>query len=320
MRRSLWPLLALALALAGPAWGQPAYPSKPLRLVVGFPPGGANDIVARLLGAKLQEEWGQPVVIDNKPGANAIIATEFVAKSAPDGYTLLIGASGAMAFNPGLYAKLPYDPLRDFAPVTMLGSFPLVLAVNPAVPAKSVAELIRFARSSPAKLNYSAGSSPFQLAAELFRQQAGITLNHVPYKGSAQAVNAVIANDAQLTFVDIPPAVGQIRGGRLRGLAVTSRARAPSLPEVPTMIEAGLADFEVVLWASLFAPAGTPRPVVDKLRQQAARVLQLPDIREKLAALGIDPVGNTPEELAAVVKADIEKWTAVARSANVRAD
>lgn len=320
MRRVVWATLALGLALAGPAWGQPAYPSKPLRLVVGFPPGGANDIVARLLGAKLQEEWGQPVVIDNKPGANAIIATEFVAKSAPDGYTLLIGASGAMAFNPGLYAKLPYDPLRDFAPVTMLGSFPLVLAVNPAVPAKSVAELIRFARSSPAKLNYSAGSSPFQLAVELFRQQAGIAVNHVPYKGSAQAVNAVIANDVHLTIVDIPPAVGQIRGGRLRGLAVTSRARAPSLPDVPTMIEAGLADFEVVLWTSLFAPAGTPRPVVDKLRQQAARVLQLPDIREKLAALGIDPVGNTPEELAAIVKADIEKWAAVARSANVRAD
>lgn len=320
MRGKVWAMLGLALSLAGPAWGQPAYPSKPLRLVVGFPPGGANDIVARLLGAKLQEEWGQPVLIDNKPGANAIIATEFVAKAAPDGYTLLIGASGAMAFNPGLYAKLPYDSLRDFAPVTMLGSFPLVLVVNPAVPAKSVQELIQHARSSPAKLNYSAGSSPFQLAVELFRQQANVALNHVPYKGSVQALNAVVANDVQLTIVDIAPTVGQIRGGKLRGLAVTSRMRAPSLPELPTMIEAGLADYEVVLWTSLFAPAGTPRPVIDRLRLQAAKVLQLPDIREKLAAFGIDPVGNTPEELAAIVKADIEKWAAVARSANVRAD
>ncbi|MEW5862565.1 MAG: tripartite tricarboxylate transporter substrate binding protein [Pseudomonadota bacterium] len=320
MTRLLYAALAAAVLLAGPASAQPVWPQKPVRLVVGFPPGGANDILARLVGAKLQEQWGQPVLVENRPGANAIIATEFVAKSAPDGYTLLVGASGAMAFNPGLYAKLPYDPLRDFEPVTMLGSFPLVLAVNPSLPAQSVRELVDLARAAPGKFHYSAGSTPFQLAMELFKQQAGIAVNHIAYKGSAQAVAAVMANDVQMTIVDAPPAVPQIRGGKLRGLAVTSRARAPILPELPTMIEAGVADFEVVLWTSLFAPAGTPRALVERLQQQIAAVLRLPEVRERMASLGIDPVGNTPAELAAVLRADIQKWTAVAKSANVRAD
>lgn len=311
---------ALLLACAAQASAQGIYPNAPVKLVVGFPPGGANDILARLVGAKLQEAWGQPVVTENKPGANAIIATEFVAKSAPDGHTLLIGASGAMTFNPGLYQKLSYDPVRDFAPVTLLGSFPLVLAVNPSLPAKSVKELIAHARGAGGKLNYAAGSTPFQLAAELFKIQAGIAITHIPYKGSAAAVNSVMANDTQLTFVDAPPVVGQIRGGRLRGLAVTSRTRAASMPELPTMIEAGMADFEVVLWTSLFAPAGTPRPVIDRIQQQIVRTLQRPDVRERMLDLGITPVGNTPEELAMILQADLEKWTRVAKTAGVKAD
>ncbi|MGQ0511799.1 MAG: tripartite tricarboxylate transporter substrate binding protein [Betaproteobacteria bacterium] len=311
---------ALGLLLAGAAGAQPAYPSKPLRLVVGFPPGGANDILARLVGAKLQEQWGQPVVIDNKPGANAIIATEFVARSAPDGYTLLIGASGAMAFNPGLYAKLPYDPVRDFEPVTMLGSFPLVFAVTPAVPAQSVKELVQLVSASPGKYNYSAGSTPFQLAMELFKLRTGTSINHIAYKGSAQAVTAVLANEVQMTFVDAPPAVGQVKAGKLRVLAVTSKARAAVLPEAPTMIEAGVADFEVVLWTSVFAPAGTPLPVVDRLQRQIAAILRLPDVAERMAALGIEPVGNTPAQLAAILRADVDKWSAVAKSARIKAD
>jgi tripartite-type tricarboxylate transporter receptor subunit TctC len=311
---------ALAALFAASAAAQGAYPSAPVKLVVGFPPGGANDILARLIGAKLQEAWGQPVVTENKPGANAIIATEFVAKSAQDGHTLLIGASGAMTFNPGLYAKLPYDPVRDFAPVTMLGSFPLVLAVHPSVPAQSVTELIAHARAQSGKLNYAAGSTPFQLAAELFKIQAGVQLNHIPYKGSAAAVNSVIANDTQLTFVDAPPVVGQIRGGRVRGLAVTSSMRAATLPELPTMIEAGMPDFDVVLWASLFAPAGTPRAIVERIQQGVVKAMRLPDVRERMLALGITPVGNTPEELAAIVKADLGKWTRVIRQAGVKAD
>ncbi len=311
--------VCLWLGVVAPSVSQ-TFPSKPVRLVVGFPPGGANDILARLVGARLQEAWGQSVIVDNKPGANAIIATEFVAKSAPDGYTLLIGASGAMTFNPGLYDKLPYDPQRDFAPVTMLGSFPLVLGIHPGLPAQSVKELIALARASPGKLNYGAGSTPFRLAAEMFNVQADLRINHIPYKGSAATVTAVMANDVQLTFVDAPPAMAQIRAGRLRALAVTSRTRAAVLPEVPTMAEAGLAQYEVLLWTSLFAPAGTPRPVLDALHGQAVKALQIPEVRERMAGLGIDAVGNTPQQLGAILRADLEKWTAVAKSAGVKAE
>lgn len=316
----LIPVLLFACAFAVPANAQTNYPAKPVRLVVGFPPGGANDILARLIGARMQEAWGQTVVVENRPGANAIIGTELVAKSAPDGYTLLVGASGAMAFNPGLYDKLPYDPLRDFAPITMIGSFPLVLGVNPSLPAQSVGELIALAKNSPGKLHYGAGSTPFQLAAELFRSQADVRIGHIPYKGSAATVTAVMANEVQLTFVDAPPAMAQIRAGRLRALAVTSRTRAAVLPEVPTMIEAGLSSYEVVLWTSLFAPAGTPKPVIDAVHAQAVKALQLPEVRERMAALGIDPVGNTPEQLGAILRADLDKWSAVAKSAGVKAE
>jgi tripartite-type tricarboxylate transporter receptor subunit TctC len=310
----------LAILLLPAEGNTQAFPAKPVRLVVGFPPGGANDILARLVGARMQEAWGQSVVVDNKPGANAIIGTDFVAKAAPDGYTLLIGASGAMTFNPGLYDKLPYDPVKDFAPVTMLGSFPLVLGINPMLPAQSVRELIALAKASPGKLNYGAGSTPFQLAAELFKLQAGLQINHIPYKGSVAMVTAVMGNDVQLAFTDAPPALPQIRAGRLRALAVTSRARAPALPEVPTMIEAGMRDYEVVLWTSLFAPAGTPKPVLDAIHAQAVKTLQQAEVRERMAGLGIEPVGNTPAELGAILKADLEKWTAVAKSAGVKAE
>ena len=314
-------ILCLVVCLAFPLQGNAqTYPSRPVRLVVGFPPGGANDILARLVGARMQEAWGQTVVVENKPGANAIIGTDFVAKSAPDGYTLLIGASGAMAFNPGLYAKLPYDPVRDFAPVTVLGSFPLVLTAHPSLPAQSVNELIALARASPGKLNYGAGSTPFQLAAELLKVQAELRINHIPYKGSAATVAGVMANDVQFTFVDAPPAMVQIRAGRVRALAVTSRTRAAVLPEVPTMIESGLGQYEVVLWTSLFAPAGTPRSVIDAIHAQAVKALQVPEVRERMAALGIDAVGNSPAELAAILRADIDKWTAVAKSAGVKAE
>src|SRR5476649_1525706 len=299
-------ILCLAVFLGFPLQGiSQSYPSKPVHLVVGFPPGGANDILARLIGARMQEAWGQSVIVDNRPGANAIIGTDLVAKSAPDGYTLLIGASGAMAFNPGLYDKLPYDPVRDFAPITMLGSFPLVLAVNPSLAAQSVKELIALAKKSPGRLNYGAGSTPFQLAAELFRLQADVRIGHIPYKGSAATVTAVMANEVQLTFVDAPPALAQIKSGRIRALAVTSRTRAAVLPEVPTMIEAGLGSYDVVLWTSLFAPAGTPKPVLDAIHAQALKALQVPEVRERMAGLGIDIVGNTPEQLGAILRADL---------------
>lgn len=315
-------LFALCAALAFPAHSQGVdnYPSKPVRFVVGFPPGGANDIIARLVGAKLQERFGQSFVVENKPGANAIIGTEFVAKSAPDGYTLLIGASGAMTFNPGLYDKLPYDPVKDFAPVTMIGSFPLVLTANPALGVSTVKELIALAKSKPGVLNYGAGSTPFQLAAELFKMQTGTDMKHVPYKGSAATVTALLGGEVGLTFVDSPPVVANIKAGKLRGLAVTSAKRTAFLPDLPTMIEAGVADFEVVLWTSLFAPAGTPPAVIRTLQGEIAKIVRMPEIHERMAAMGIDPIGGTPEELAAQLKLDLDRWTRVAKTAGVKAN
>lgn len=321
--RAFVQILALTFALLGPAGtvhAQPGYPTKAVRFIVGFPPGGANDILARLVGARLQESLGQPFLVENRPGANAIVATEFVAKSAPDGYTLLIGASGAMAFNPGLYEKLPYDSMKDFAPVTTIGSFPLVVAVHPSVEAKTMQELAALARAKPGALNYGAGSTPFQLAAELFKLRTGADIRHVPYKGSGPTTQALLANEVQLTFLDSPPLVPHIRAGRLRGLAVTSPRRAAVLPDLPTAAESGLADFEVVLWTSVFAPAGTPEAIVRRLHAEIARTLQLAEVRERMLGLGIDPVGNTPEELAAMLRADIEKWGRVARSAGIKAN
>ena len=323
--KALLLIAALALALASHigmvrAQSADSYPSKPVRFVVGFPPGGANDILGRLVGAKLQERLGQTFVIENKPGANAIIATDFVAKSAPDGYTLLIGASGAMTFNPGLYDKLPYDPVKDFAPITLIGSFPLVLTVSPSIGVGTVHELVVLAKSKPGALNYGAGSTPFHLAAELFKMQTGTDMKHVPYKGSAATVNGLLGGEVALTFVDSPPVVAQIKAGKLRGLAVTSPKRAPFMPDLPTVMEAGVPDFEVVLWTSLFAPVGTPSTVVRKLQGEIAKILQIPEIRERMTAIGIDPIGSTPEELAAQLQKDLIRWTKVARTAGIRAD
>jgi tripartite-type tricarboxylate transporter receptor subunit TctC len=310
-------LLSLMGAVAAMAQ---QYPTKPVRMVVGFPPGGGNDVIARLVAAKLQEAWGQPFIVENRPGANAIIATEAVAKAAPDGYTLLIGASGAMTFNPSLYATLPYDPVRDFAPVSMIGSFPLVLAVPPALPARSVQEFVQAARVAPGTFNYSSGSAPFQFAAELFKIQTRTEIHAVPYKGSAQAVTALLANEVHMTFVDSGAVVPHVQSGKLRALAVTSPRRSAALPDVPTMVESGLPDFDVVLWVSLFVPAGTPRPIVDRLQTQIAQIVQMKDVSERLAALGIEPVGGTPDHLAAAVKADLARWAAVAKSASIKAD
>ncbi len=309
--------LLLAAAFPGAGFAQGDYPSKPVRMVVGFPPGGGNDILARLLAAKLQEAWGQSFVVENRPGAASNIATEFVAKSAPDGYTLLFNAAG-MVINPAMFASLPFDPLRDFEPVSQLAVFPFVLVVHPSVPAQNVKELIQWAKSQRGKINYSAGSTAFQLAAELLKQQAGIDLNHVPYKGSAQAISGVLANDVQLTFVDSLPVIPHIKSGKLRGLAVTPGVRTSSLPQLPTMKEAGLPEFELAGWAGLFAPARTPKAVVSKLHQQSVKVVKMPDIRTRMLAMGAEPTGTTPEELAALMKVQVERFKTVARIANIK--
>src|SRR5258706_2884879 len=224
-----WGLGAMILIWATTASAQ-VYPSKPIRIVVGFPPGGGNDIIARMVGAKMQESWGQPVVIDNKPGANSIIAAEFVAKSAADGYTLLVNATGGMSVNPVLYAKLPYDSLRDFVPISMVGSFPLVLVVHPSVPANSLQEFVAYAKANPGKLNYSAGSTAFQVASEMFKQMTGTDIKHIPYKGSAASITAVMAGAVQMTIVDTPPLVPPIKAGRGKALAGASLKRPAPMP------------------------------------------------------------------------------------------
>jgi len=313
-------ILATAiLCLSAGAWAQ-TYPSKPIRLVVGFPPGGGNDIIARVVGAKMQESWGQAVVIDNKSGANSIIAAEFVAKSAPDGYTLLVNATGGMSVNPVLYAKLPYDSLKDFVPISMVGSFPLVLAVNPSVPASSVQELVAYAKANPGKLNYSAGSTAFQVATEMFKQMTGIDVRHIPYKGSAASITAVIAGDVQMTIVDTPPLVPQIKGGKVRALAVTSAKRARAMPELPTIAESGVPGYEMALWIGVFAPAGTPREIAGKLTAEVVRIVALPDVREKLAGMGVDPLGNTSEQAADWIRREIARYGPVVKAAGITAE
>ena len=293
------------------------YPTRPIHIVVGFTPGGGNDILARIAGQKLSESLGQPVVIDNKPGGGAIVATEYVAKAAPDGYTLLVGASGAMTINPAVYTKLPYDPVHDFVPLSELGSFPLILIVNASSPFKSVADLVAYAKANPDKTNYSSASTAFQVATELFKQKTGAPMQEIPYKGAADSVMAVISGQVTATLADAGPVSGQIKGGQVRALAVAAPKRTADLPDVPTMKEAG-ADVEAVLWSGLFAPKNTPPAIVKKLEGELMRIARMPDVIERLKPLGIDPVGNSSQEFAAVMASDIARWTAVAKAANIK--
>jgi tripartite-type tricarboxylate transporter receptor subunit TctC len=310
--------IVLAFALF-PAHAQ-EYPTKPIRVIVGYTTGGGNDLIVRLLAPKMGEGLGQPIVIENKPGAQSIIAAEFVAKSPPDGYTILMGPSGPMTMNPATYTKLPYSPTRDFVPISMIGSFPLIVAVNSSLPVRSVRELVEYAKARPTQVNYSSSAAPFQMASELFNQKTGTQFAHIPYKGSGDSIKAVIAGEVTMTIVDPPPAAGPLKGGQLRALAVTSPTRHPNYPDVPTMAEAGIPDMEIGIWTAFFVPAGTPPAVVKRLQDEVARVVKLPEVRERLNGLGIDPVGSTSEELGRRVASDIERWTAVAKAANIRSD
>jgi tripartite-type tricarboxylate transporter receptor subunit TctC len=293
------------------------YPSKSIRIIVGYTPGGANDILARLVGQKMSETFGQPVIVENRPSAGAIIGTDAVAKAVPDGYTLTMGASGPIVFNPSLYAKLPYDAMRDLAPVSMVGSFPLILVVQASGPIRSVKELAVYSKANPSKSNYSSSAASFRLATELLKTKAGISAEHVPYKGSAPAVQAVAAGEVLMTLVDSGPAAGAIKGGLLRGLAVTSAKRMPLLPDIPTMSEQGI-DLQIILWSGLLAPAGTPPAIVQKLQAEVSRIVKLPDVRERMLQLGIEPEGSTPEEFARVIATEIPLWMSVAKANNIQ--
>lgn len=310
--------LTLLAASAARAQEDPAiYPTRAIHIVVGFTPGGGNDLIARIVGQKLSDSFGQPVVVDNKPGGGAIVATEYVAKAQADGYTLLVGASGAMAINPAVYAKLNYDPVRDFVPVSELGSFPLILIVNAASPIKSVAELIAFAKAHPEETNYASSSAAFQLVTELFKQKTGAPMQEIPYKGANDSVMAVISSQVTATIADAGPVTGQVRGGRVRALAVTSPDRADDFPDVPTMKEAG-ADVDAVLWSGIFAPAQTPPAIVKRLESELRRIVREPDVVAKLKPLGIQPVGNSSQEFARILSSDIARWTEVARAGNIK--
>ena len=298
------------------------YPTKPIRLVVPFPPGGATDILARDVAQKLTEAWGQSVIVDNRPGAGGNIGSELVAKSAPDGYTLEMGTVGTHAINASLYAKMPYDHVKDFTPVILVAGVPNVLVVNPAVPANSVAELVAYAKANPGKLNFasSGNGTSIHLSGELFKVMAGVQITHIPYKGSAQALQDLLAGQVQLMFDNLPPSLPQIKAGKLRALAVTSATRAPALPDVPTLAESGLPGFEASSWFGILAPAGTPAPIVAKLNAEVANWLATPEAKEKLLKQGANPAGGTPQDFAKHIAAETAKWAKVVKDSGAKID
>ena len=317
-RRCFW-LALVAIAACKPALAQedPAkYPSKPIHIIVGFTAGGGNDIIARVYGQKLSESLGQPVIVENRPGAGAIVATEYVAKSAPDGYTLLVGASG-MAINQAVFDKLPYDSVRDFVAISELASFPLILIVNPTSTIRSVAELVAFAKQNPDKTNYASSSASFQLVTELFKQKTGAPMQVIPYKGANDSVLAVISGQVTATIADAGPALSQVLGDHARALAVAAPKRMEELPDVPTLKEAG-ADVDAVLWSGLFAPKNTPPEIVKKLEGEIMRIAKLPDVVTRLKPLGILPAGNSSQEFSRTLSGDIARWTAVAKAGNIK--
>ena len=313
----MFALIATALTSALAQEDPSKYPMRAIHIIVGFTPGGGNDIIARVVGQKLSESLGQPVIIENKPGGGAIVATEYVAKSPPDGYTLLVGASGAMAINPAVYAKLPYDSMRDFTAVSELGSFPLILIVNASSPIKSVAELVAYAKANPDKANYSSSSAAFQLVTEQFKQKTGAPMQVIPYKGANDSVMAVISGQVTATIADAGPVSSQVQGGQARALAVAAPKRMEDFPDVPTMKEAG-ADVDAVLWSGVFVPSNTPPEIVKKLEREFIRIARLPDVIARLKPLGIESVGNSSEEFARILESDIARWTEVAKAGNIK--
>lgn len=323
MKRFAALLLAAAAFSAAPfTHAQQPYPSKPIHFVVPYPAGGPLDTVARLLGQKVGESLRQPVIVENKPGAGGNIGAETVAKSAPDGYTILMGAVATHAINPTLYAHIPFDAERDFAPITQVASTPNVLVVNPSLPVSNVREFIAYAKAHPGQLNFGSGStgSAGHLAGELFDTLAGVKMVHVPYKGAGPAMQDLIAGQIQLMFDNLASSLGQIRAGKVKALAVTTAKRTPLAPELPTIAESGLPGFDINTWFGAFAPAGTPRAIVDKLHGEFVKALNAPDVRAKMLALGADPVGNTPEEFAAYIKSEAQKYAKLVKQSGAKVD
>jgi len=314
----------VGIALAFPALSQApaAYPNRPVKLVVPFPPGGPLDIVGRAIAQKLSEAWGQAVVVDNRPGAGGNIGADIVAKSPPDGYTILMGALSTHAVNPSLYAKMPYDAVADFAPITLVAVTPNVLVVNASLPVDSAKEFIAYAKANSGKLAFGSGSngSAGHLAGELFKVDTGADITHVPYKGGAPATQALLAGDTQFMFDNLANAMPQVKAGKFKALAVTTAQRSKLAPELPTMAEAGLPGFDISTWFGLFAPAGTPKDLIAKWNGEVAKILTSPEMREKLIAQGAEPAPTTPGEFAAFVKNEITKYAKIVKASGAKVD
>jgi tripartite-type tricarboxylate transporter receptor subunit TctC len=316
--------LAVAFTLtlaAGTAFAQ-AYPTKPIRIVVPFAPGGTSDILARAIGPKMTESWGQPVVVENRAGANGNVGADFVAKSAPDGYTMLLSDVGALAINPSVYLNMPYDPVKDFSPVIMVSYSPHVLAVHPSVPATNIKELVAYAKANPGKLNFAnsgTGGAP-HLAGVEFAQRTGIQWAYIPYKGGSQAVTDVVAGQSNVLFNGMLATYPSVKGGRLRGIAVSSAERVPSAPELPTVAESGLPGFVTGSYQGVLAAAGTPREIVAKLNAEFTRILNLQDVKDMLAKQGTEVRAGTPEALGAFISSEKARWAKVVKEAGIKAD
>jgi len=321
-RFALAAVCALLAALAVPCGAQP-YPSKPVRMVVGFPPGGGTDILARIVAQRLSDAWGQQVIVENRPGASATIGANAVAHAPPDGYTLSMGQLTPNAIAPALYSQLPYDALRDFVPIVLVGTSPNVLVITPSLPVKSVAELVAYAKRQSKPMTYaSSGSGSLQhIAAELFKSTTGVGLTHVPYKGSGQAVIDVMSGQVDMNFDSIPATIQHIRSGRLRAIAVTAAKRAGGgLEDLPTIAEAGYPGYDLTTWWGLFAPAGTPADIVKRVHDDTVAVLRIGEVRERFATLSVEPGGGSSAEFADYVRAEIAKYDKLARQLNIKAE
>ena len=322
LAKSLFAIAAVASALAVPAvHAQPSYPAKPIKLIVTFTPGGAPDILARLIGDRLQTTFGQSVLVENKPGPGGNIGADLIAKATPDGYTLVMGTVGTHAINGALYEKMPYDMVKDFAPVILVATTPNMLVVHPSLPANNLREFIALGKKEGKMTFASAGSgTSIHVSGELFKTMTGIDMRHVPYKGRATAIPDVLGGRVTMMFDNMPSSLPLVREGKLKALGVTSARRSAAAPDIPTIAEAGLPGFEAVSWFAVFTTAGTPRPVVDKLNAEIAKILKTPDVTKRLTDLGLDAVGGSPDDLASFQKAEIQKWTKVVKDSGARAD
>jgi tripartite-type tricarboxylate transporter receptor subunit TctC len=322
-RRRILSLTSLpaSMALAGmvaPATAQTEFPNRPVRLIVPFPPGGVTDIVARAVAARLSAEWGQQVIVDNKPGASGAIGAELGAKAAADGYTLTMGNISTLAINAVTFAKLPYDPIASFEPIGMVAVQPLLVAVHPSVPARTLAEFVEYARGRPGQISYGTAGSSIHLAVEQFGASAGIRMNHVPYKGSAPAIADLVGGQIQLLFDPFSSLYPQVSGGKVRALAITTASRSSVAPAIPTVAEQGYPGFDVSSWQGIVVPAGTPRPVVQRLHRTLAKVLDSAEIREKFAQFSAVPGSGSPEQFGQFIRQEITRWQAVAKAAGVK--